>query len=195
MGKFKIIETPIRGLLLIEGKVFRDDRGFFMESYNYKELSEIGFDLEFVQDNHSFSRKGVIRGLHFQLKYPQGKLVRVISGRVFDVAVDLRVNSSTFGKWFGVELTEGDGLQFYIPPGFAHGFISLKENTHFFYKCTEYYHPEDDFGIIWNDPEINISWPLDGLESIIISEKDNKLPSFREVRDILIKENYGEDYE
>lgn len=195
MGKFKIIETPIRGLLLIEGKVFRDDRGFFMESYNYKELSEIGFDLEFVQDNHSFSRKGVIRGLHFQLKYPQGKLVRVISGRVFDVAVDLRVNSSTFGKWFGVELTEGDGLQFYIPPGFAHGFISLKENTHLFYKCTEYYHPEDDFGIIWNDPEINISWPLDGLESIIISEKDNKLPSFREVRDILIKENYGEDYE
>ncbi|MBC7320849.1 dTDP-4-dehydrorhamnose 3,5-epimerase [bacterium] len=195
MGKFRIIETPIKGLLLIETKVFRDDRGFFMESYNQKELKEIGFDLNFVQDNHSFSRKGVIRGLHFQLKYPQGKLVRVISGKVFDVAVDLRVNSPTFGEWFGVELMEGDGLQFYIPPGFAHGFISLEENTHFFYKCTEYYNSEDDFGIIWNDPKLNISWPLDKVENIIVSEKDKKLPSFEEVKDILIRENYGKGYE
>lgn len=195
MGKFRIIETPIKGLLLIETKVFRDDRGFFMESYNQKELKEIGFDLNFVQDNHSFSRKGVIRGLHFQLKYPQGKLVRVISGKVFDVAVDLRVNSPTFGEWFGVELMEGDGLQFYIPPGFAHGFISLEEDTHFFYKCTEYYNSEDDFGIIWNDPKLNISWPLDKVENIIVSEKDKKLPSFKEVKDILIKENYGKGYE
>lgn len=134
-------------------------------------MEEIGLSLNFVQDNHSFSKKGVIRGLHFQLKYPQGKLVRVISGKVFDVAVDLRVDSPTFGKWFGVKLTEGDGLQFYIPPGFAHGFISLEENTHFFYKCTEFYHPEDDFGIIWNDPELNITWHLDEVENIIVSEK------------------------
>lgn len=193
MGKFKIIETPIRGLLLIETKVFRDARGFFIESYNQRELKEMGFDLNFVQDNHSFSKKGVIRGLHFQLKYPQGKLVRVISGKVFDVAVDLRVDSPTFGKWFGVELTEGDGLQFYIPPGFAHGFISLEENTHFFYKCTEFYHPEDDFGIIWNDPELNISWYLNKVENIIISEKDSKLPSFKEIKNILFRENYGKD--
>lgn len=195
MGRFRIVETPIKGLLLIETKVFRDVRGFLMESYNQKELKEIGFDLAFVQDNHSFSKKGVIRGLHFQLRYPQGKLVRVISGRVFDVAVDLRINSPTFGKWFGVELTEGDGLQFYIPPGFAHGFISLEENTHFFYKCTEYYHPEDDFGIIWNDPELNINWPLDRIEGTLISEKDKNLPSFREIKDILIREDYGKDYE
>ncbi|MGC8970840.1 MAG: dTDP-4-dehydrorhamnose 3,5-epimerase [bacterium] len=193
MGKFKIIETPIKGLLLIETKVFKDDRGFFVESYNQRELKEIGLDLNFVQDNHSFSKKGVIRGLHFQLKYPQGKLVRVISGKVFDVAVDLRVDSPTFGEWFGVELIEGDGLQFYIPPGFAHGFISLEENTHFFYKCTEFYHPEDDFGIIWNDPELNINWHLNKVENIIISEKDSKLPSFREVRDILFREDYGKD--
>ena len=193
MGKFKIIETPIKGLLLIETKVFKDDRGFFVESYNQRELKEIGLDLNFVQDNHSFSKKGVIRGLHFQLKYPQGKLVRVISGKVFDVAVDLRVDSPTFGEWFGVELIEGDGVQFYIPPGFAHGFISLEENTHFFYKCTEFYHPEDDFGIIWNDPELNINWHLNKVENIIISEKDSKLPSFREVRDILFREDYGKD--
>ncbi|MGB9681656.1 MAG: dTDP-4-dehydrorhamnose 3,5-epimerase [bacterium] len=190
MGKFRIIETPIKGLLLIETKVFKDTRGFFIESYNQRELKEIGFDLNFVQDNHSFSKKGVIRGLHFQLKYPQGKLVRVISGKVFDVAVDLRVDSPTFGKWFGIELIEGDGVQFYIPPGFAHGFISLEENTHFFYKCTEFYHPEDDFGIIWNDPELNITWHLDKVENIIVSEKDSKLPPFKEIKDTLFKENY-----
>lgn len=188
MGKFKITKTPIEGLLLIETKVFRDNRGFFMESFNVKELEEVEFRLTFVQDNHSMSKKGVLRGLHFQLKYPQGKLVRVISGKVFDVAVDLRLNSPTFGKWFGIELKEGDGLQLYIPPGFAHGFISLEDNTHFFYKCTEYYHPEDDFGIVWNDLEINIDWPLKDINEIVVSEKDSRLPSFREVREILAKE-------
>jgi dTDP-4-dehydrorhamnose 3,5-epimerase len=188
MGKFKIIETPIKGLLIIGTKIFKDDRGFFIESYNLREFEEIGLNLRFVQDNHSKSKKGVLRGLHFQLKYPQGKLVRVISGRVYDVAVDLRIDSPTFGKWFGIELTGENGLQFYIPPGFAHGFISLEDNTHFFYKCTEFYYPDDDLGIIWNDPEININWPLEQVEKLIISDKDKNLPSFREVKELISKE-------
>jgi len=188
MSKFKIIETPIKDLLIIETKIFKDDRGFFLESYNLRDFEEIGLDLKFVQDNISRSKKGVLRGLHFQLRHPQGKLVRVISGRVYDVAVDLRINSPTFGKWVGVELIGENGLQFYIPPGFAHGFISLEDNTHFFYKCTEFYYPDDDLGIIWNDPEINISWPLEGIKELIISDKDKRLPSFREVKELIGRE-------
>jgi len=188
MEKFKVIETPIKGLIVIETKVFRDDRGFFIESYNEREFKEIGLGIDFVQDNHSFSRKGVLRGLHFQLKHPQGKLVRVISGRVFDVAVDLRPNLPTFGKWYGVELSGENALQFYIPPGFAHGFIALEENTHFLYKCTEFYYPNDEVGIIWNDLDLSIRWPINQVEEIIISDKDKKLPTFREVKDLLNKE-------
>ncbi len=185
MEKFKLIETPIKGLLIIENIIFKDDRGFFIESYNKRDFKEIGLSVDFVQDNHSFSKKGVLRGLHFQFKHPQGKLVRVISGRVFDVAVDLRPNSPTFGKWYGVELSGENTLQFYIPPGFAHGFISLEENTHFFYKCTEYYYPKDELGIIWNDPDLNIHWPLDQVGEVIISEKDKSLPKFEEVKEWL----------
>jgi len=188
MEKFKVIETPIKGLFIIETKIYKDDRGFFIESYNKNEFSKLGLEVEFVQDNHSFSKKGVLRGLHFQLKHPQGKLVRVISGRVFDAAVDLRSNSLTFGKWYGVELSDVNGLQFYIPPGFAHGFISLEENTHFFYKCTDFYYPEDELGIVWNDPSIGIECPLDQLDEVIVSEKDKKLPSFDEVKESIAKE-------
>jgi len=188
MSKFKIIETPIKDLLIIETKIFKDDRGFFLESYNLRDFEEIGLDLKFVQDNLSRSKRGVLRGLHFQLTHPQGKLVRVISGRVYDVAVDLRVNSPTFGRWFGIELTGEDGLAFYIPEGFAHGFLTLEDNTYFFYKCTEFYYPNDDLGVIWNDPEINISWPLEGIKELIISDKDKRLPSFREVEELISKE-------
>jgi dTDP-4-dehydrorhamnose 3,5-epimerase len=188
MSKFKIIETPIKDLLIIETKIFKDDRGFFIESYNLRDFEEIGLDLKFVQDNISKSKKGVLRGLHFQLKHPQRKLVRVISGRVYDVAVDLRVNSPTFGRWFGIELTREDGLAFYIPGGFAHGFLTLEDNTYFFYKCTEFYYPDDDLGVIWNDPEINVSWPLEGIRELIISDKDKRLPSFREVKGLIGRE-------
>jgi len=188
MSKFKIIETPIKDLLIIETKIFKDDRGFFLESYNLRDFEEIGLDLKFVQDNLSRSKRGVLRGLHFQLTHPQGKLVRVISGRVYDVAVDLRVNSPTFGRWFGIELTGEDGLAFYIPEGFAHGFLTLEDNTYFFYKCTEFYYPDDDLGVIWNDPEINISWPLEGIKELIISDKDKRLPSFREVKELIGRE-------
>jgi len=188
MSKFKIIETPIKDLLIIETKIFKDDRGFFIESYNLRDFEEIGLDLKFVQDNISKSKKGVLRGLHFQLKHPQRKLVRVISGRVYDVAVDLRVNSPTFGRWFGIELTREDGLAFYIPGGFAHGFLTLEDNTYFFYKCTEFYYPDDDLGVIWNDLEINISWPLEGIKELIISDKDKRLPSFREVKELIGRE-------
>jgi len=188
MDKFKVIETPIKNLLIIETKVFKDDRGFFIESYNLGDFAGLGINANFVQDNHSMSKKGVLRGLHFQLKHPQGKLVRVISRRVYDVAVDLRFNSPTFGKWFGVELSDVNGLQFYIPPGFAHGFISLEENTHFFYKCTDFYYPEDELGIVWNDSFLNIQWPIGHVNEVIISDKDKKLLPFSEVKELIIKE-------
>lgn len=181
MDKFKLIETPIKDLFIIESNVFKDKRGFFIESYNEKEYSKLGIGELFIQDNHSHSKKGVLRGLHFQLKYPQGKLVRVIRGRVFDVAVDLRKDSLTFGRWFGVELSCENNLQFYIPPYFAHGFIVLENNTDLFYKCTEYYHPEDELGIAWNDSILNIKWPLERIKKVIISDKDIELPTFKEV--------------
>jgi dTDP-4-dehydrorhamnose 3,5-epimerase len=188
MEKYKLIETPIKDLLIIETKIYKDDRGFFIESYNLREFANLGINVNFVQDNHSMSKKGVLRGLHFQLKHPQGKLVRVISGRVFDVVVDLRLSSSSFGKWYGVELSGENTLQFYIPPGFAHGFISLCDDTHFFYKCTDFYYPTDELGIIWNDPELNIQWPIHQVDKVIISDKDRKLPTFKELKDLLTKE-------
>ncbi|MFA9398543.1 MAG: dTDP-4-dehydrorhamnose 3,5-epimerase [Clostridiaceae bacterium] len=174
MGKFKIEEAPIKGVYVIEPQVFGDNRGYFMETYNKEEFSAAGLDMEFVQDNQSKSKKGVLRGLHFQKNFPQGKLVRVISGEVFDVAVDIRKNSETYGKWFGVKLSEENKKQFYIPKGFAHGFLVLSETAEFCYKCTEFYHPEDESGIAWNDPNIGIEWPTDGIDKILLSEKDKK---------------------
>ena len=172
MGKFKKKETGIEGLYVIEPTVFEDNRGFFMETYNKKDFEEIGITTEFVQDNHSKSIKGVLRGLHFQKEYPQAKLVKVIKGEVYDVAVDLRKNSKTYGKYYGVTLTEQNKLQFYIPRGFAHGFLVLSEEAEFTYKCDELYHPNDEGGLIWNDKTINIEWPLDKTENIIQSDKD-----------------------
>ncbi|KGG79801.1 dTDP-4-dehydrorhamnose 3,5-epimerase [Caloranaerobacter azorensis H53214] len=180
MGKFKFIETGIKGLYIIEPTVFGDNRGYFMETYNFKDFKEAGLDMTFVQDNQSKSKKGVLRGLHFQYKHPQGKLVRVTKGEVFDVAVDLRKNSKTYGKWYGIVLSEENKKQFYIPEGFAHGFLVLSEEAEFVYKCTDYYHPEDEGGIIWNDPDINIDWPLDRVEEIILSEKDKKWKTLKE---------------
>lgn len=184
MSKFKKIKTGIEGLVIIEPTVFGDQRGFFMESYNKREFDKIGLNAEFVQDNHSRSKKAVLRGLHFQAKYPQGKLVRVTRGSVWDVAVDLREGSSTFGKWYGVLLSEENKKIFYIPEGFAHGFLTLEDGTEFQYKCTDFYYPEYEAGIKWDDTDIGIEWPFErhGLnrEELIISEKDAKLPGLRE---------------
>lgn len=178
MSKFKKIETGIRDLYVIEPTVFGDNRGFFMETYSKKDFNDIGLTMDFVQDNHSKSKKGVLRGLHFQVKHTQGKLVRVTKGSVYDVAIDLRKNSETFGKWYGVELTEENKKMFYIPEGFAHGFLTLEDETEFQYKCTDYYAPEYDSGVLWNDKNINIEWNLEkyGLneETILLSEKDKK---------------------
>ncbi|MEE1008343.1 MAG: dTDP-4-dehydrorhamnose 3,5-epimerase [Agathobacter sp.] len=161
MGQIKVEKNvgEIEGLCVIEPTVHGDERGYFMETYNQKDMEEAGLNMNFVQDNQSCSTKGVLRGLHFQLKYPQGKLVRVVKGRVFDVAVDLRKGSKTFGKWYGVELTEENKKQFYIPEGFAHGFLVLSDIAEFCYKCTDFYHPNDEGGLAWNDPKIGIKWP------------------------------------
>jgi dTDP-4-dehydrorhamnose 3,5-epimerase len=180
MGKFKFTKTSIEGVYIIEPTVFGDDRGYFMETYHQGEFKESGLDLNFVQDNQSKSTKGVIRGLHFQYTKPQGKLVRVIKGEVFDVAVDLRKNSSTYGKWEGVLLSEENKKQFYIPEGFAHGFIVLSDEAEFTYKCTEFYDPEDEGGILWNDPDIGILWPIDDLKEVVLSEKDKKWKTLKE---------------
>jgi len=182
MSKFKKLETPIEGLYIIENTIFGDERGFFMETYNKRDFENMGMDINFVQDNHSASKKGTLRGLHFQKKYPQDKLVRVIKGEVYDVAVDLRKDSKMLGKWFGVLLSEKNKKQLFIPKGFAHGFITLSEIAEFIYKCSDYYHPEDENGIIWNDPEINIDWPIVGIEEIIMSEKDRKWEKFSQWR-------------
>lgn len=161
MGQITVEKNvgQIEGLCVITPAVHGDLRGYFMETYNQKDMEENGLFMNFVQDNQSCSTKGVLRGLHFQKKYPQGKLVRVIKGSVFDVAVDLRPESQTYGKWFGVELTEENKKQFYIPEGFAHGFLVLSDIAEFCYKCTDFYHPGDEGGLAWNDPSINIAWP------------------------------------
>ncbi len=184
MGKFKKVETGIDGLIIIEPTVFGDNRGFFMESYSKKDFLTMGIDAEFVQDNHSKSKKGVLRGLHFQTQHVQGKLVRVTAGAVLDVAVDLRKMSPTFGKYYAVELSADNKKMFYIPPGFAHGFLTLEDNTEFQYKCTDYYAPEFDSGVLWNDSEIGIEWNFEkyGLsaEAILLSDKDKKQQTLQE---------------
>lgn len=159
MGQIKVTKAPIEGLYVIEPAVHGDERGYFMETYSKRDMLEAGLDLDFVQDNQSMSVKGVLRGLHFQKEFPQGKLVRVIKGKVFDVAVDLRSGSDTYGKWFGIELSDENKKQFYIPEGFAHGFLVLSDVAEFCYKCTDFYHPGDEGGLAWNDPEIGIEWP------------------------------------
>lgn len=153
------MKAPIEGLYVIEPAIHSDSRGYFMETYNQNDMHEVGLDMVFVQDNQSMSTKGVLRGLHFQKQFPQGKLVRVIKGRVFDVAVDLRNKSKTYGQWFGTELTDENKKQFYISEGFAHGFLVLSDVAEFCYKVTDFYHPGDEGGLAWNDPEIGVLWP------------------------------------
>ncbi len=159
MAQIKVTPCRIEGLYVIEPALHGDARGYFMETYNQKDMAEFGLNMVFVQDNQSMSTKGVLRGLHFQKQYPQGKLVRVIKGRVFDVAVDLRADSKTYGQWFGVELSESNKKQFYISEGFAHGFLVMSETAEFCYKVTDFYCPGDEGGIAWNDPDIGILWP------------------------------------
>lgn len=185
MEKFIKKETNIDGLLVIETHTFEDQRGFFMETYNKKEFEKLGILNNFVQDNHSKSSKGVLRGLHFQKKYSQAKLVRVVKGKVYDVAVDLRKDSKTYGNYYGIVLTESNKLQFFIPKGFAHGFMVLSDNAEFVYKCDEFYHPEDESGIIWNDKSINIKWPLEeigGESQLILSSKDKMWKKLNDIR-------------
>ena len=174
MGKITVTPCDIEGLYVIEPTVFKDERGYFVETYNQNDMKEAGLDMVFVQDNQSMSTRGVLRGLHFQKQFPQGKLVRVVRGEVFDVAVDLRSDSKTYGKWFGVELSAENMKQFYIPEGFAHGFLVLSDEAEFCYKCTDFYHPGDEGGLAWNDPEIGVEWPLEEGVDLIISEKDQK---------------------
>ena len=178
VGNFTFTETKIQGVVIIEQRCYGDTRGYFMETYKKTDFEAAGLCYEFVQDNQSSSRKGVLRGLHFQKTFPQAKLVRVLRGEVFDVAVDLRRNSSTYGKWVGVLLSEKNKKQFLIPRGFAHGFLVVSENAEFAYKCDELYHPEDEGGIAWDDPDIHIAWPEVG--EIILSEKDKQHPTLKE---------------
>ncbi|WP_308575532.1 dTDP-4-dehydrorhamnose 3,5-epimerase [uncultured Methanosphaera sp.] len=185
MAKFTFNETSIKGVYVIETQVFGDERGYFMETYQKDIFDEAGIDVNFVQDNQSRSKKGVLRGLHFQYTQPQGKLVRVIKGEVFDVAVDLRSDSPTYGKWEGVILSEENKKQFYIPEGFAHGFVVLSDIAEFTYKCTDFYNPDDEGGILWNDPEIGINWPIDDIDEIILSKKDEKWKTLAETKDDL----------
>ena len=159
MGQIKVTKCPIEGLYIIEPAVHGDARGYFMETYNQRDMEEAGLTMNFVQDNQSCSTKGVLRGLHFQKEFPQGKLVRTVKGRVFDVAVDLRSDSKSYGQWYGVELSEENKKQFYISEGFAHGFLVLSDIAEFCYKCTDFYHPGDEGGLAWNDPAIGIQWP------------------------------------
>lgn len=176
---FEFKETEIKDLLLIQSKKFGDDRGFFVETFKKSDFLAAGIKEEFVQDNHSCSEKGVLRGIHFQSEpMAQGKLVRVTKGKVWDVAVDLRKDSETFGKWHGIELSAENGTMFYVPPGFGHGFVTLEDDTHFMYKCTNEYSPDHDGGIRWDDPELGIEWPLKDVQ---VSAKDAILPLLSEV--------------
>ena len=183
MGKFKKIQTSIDGVYIIEPTVFGDNRGYFMETYNKADFEEIGLEYDFIQDNQSKSKKGVLRGLHFQKENSQAKLVRCIKGEVFDVAVDLRPGSKTYGKWEGIILTEENKKMFMIPRGFAHGFLVLSDQAEFSYKIDNVYTPEAEGGLAWNDPDVAIDWPMGDLkpEDLITSEKDGKWPSLKEL--------------
>lgn len=174
----KITNTKLPDILIVEPDVYEDERGYFLETWNAKKYSEQGLSQSFVQDNRSRSGSGVLRGLHYQLKHPQGKLVGVTSGKVYDVAVDIRIGSPTVGQWVGVELSDENHKQLYIPPGFAHGFFVMSKSADFVYKCTDFYAPGDEYGIIWNDPDLGIEWPSD---KATVSEKDASSPSFKEM--------------
>ncbi len=178
MSNFTFTETKIKGVYIIDVKTYGDARGYFMETYKESDFKAAGLDYTFVQDNQSSSRKGVLRGLHFQKTFPQAKLVRVLRGEVFDVAVDLRKGSETYGQWVGVLLSGENKRQFMIPRGFAHGFVVVSDEAEFAYKCDELYHPEDEGGIMWNDPAIGVEWPDVG--NLLLSEKDKKHPSLAE---------------
>lgn len=178
MGNFTFEKCEIEGLYIVTPKVFGDKRGYFLETYNYEDFANNGLNMNFVQDNQSMSKKGVLRGLHFQKTYPQGKLVTVLSGEIYDVAVDLRNNSKTFGQYKGIILSEENKKMFYIPEGFAHGFLVLSDMAKFAYKCTNFYHPEDEGGIIYNDKTINIDWNIKEDIQLIMSDKDKKQPIF-----------------
>ncbi|MBR1842200.1 MAG: dTDP-4-dehydrorhamnose 3,5-epimerase [Oscillospiraceae bacterium] len=180
VGNFTFSETEIKDVYIIDVKTYGDKRGYFMETYKKSDFEKAGLHYDFVQDNQSSSRKGVLRGLHFQKTYPQAKLVRVLKGEVFDVAVDLRKGSETYGKWVGVLLSEENHRQFMIPRGFAHGFVVVSESAEFAYKCDDLYHPEDEGGIAWNDPDVGIEWPEVG--EVILSEKDTKNPKLSECK-------------
>ena len=185
MGKITVTPCDIEGLYVIEPTVFKDERGYFVETYNQNDMKEAGLDMVFVQDNQSSSRKGVLRGLHFQINYPQDKLVRVVSGEVFDVAVDLREGSPTYGQWYGVLLSAENKKQFFIPKNFAHGFVVLSDSAEFAYKCTDFYHPNDEGGLYFDDPEIGVEWPMpEGMtkEDLIISEKDHKWGGIKDLK-------------
>ncbi|MBU3108869.1 dTDP-4-dehydrorhamnose 3,5-epimerase [Clostridium gasigenes] len=181
MSNFNFIKTKIKDLYIIEPRVFGDDRGYFMETYSKREFYEAGLTMEFVQDNESKSKKGVLRGMHFQTKNTQGKLVRVTQGEVYDVAVDLRKGSKTYGMWEGILLTAENKKQFYVPEGFAHGFLVVSEEAVFNYKCTNFYSPEYDSGLLWNDKDVAIEWPLDGIDEILLSEKDKVQKTLKEL--------------
>ncbi|BAZ99770.1 MULTISPECIES: dTDP-4-dehydrorhamnose 3,5-epimerase [Methanothermobacter] len=180
MAEFRFIKTSLDGAIIIEPEVYTDERGYFMETFNEAMFQENGLEVRFVQDNESMSVRGVLRGLHFQREKPQGKLVRVIRGEIFDVAVDLRKNSDTYGEWTGVRLSDENRREFFIPEGFAHGFLALSDECIVNYKCTELYHPEYDSGIPWDDPDIGIDWPLEMVDDLIISEKDRNWKPLRE---------------
>ena len=180
MGNFTFTETKIRGVYIIDVMSFGDERGYFMETYKETDFREAGLDYTFIQDNQSASRRGVLRGLHFQKQFPQAKLVRVLRGEVFDVAVDLRKGSDTYGQWVGVTLSGENKRQFMIPRGFAHGFLVLSESAEFAYKCDQVYHPEDEGGLLWNDPDIGVQWPEAG--KILLSERDRKNPTLAQAR-------------
>lgn len=180
MGQIKVTTCEIEGLKVIEPRVFGDERGYFFESYNYNDFKKAGIPQVFVQDNQSASKRGVLRGLHFQKNFPQDKLVRVIRGKVFDVAVDLRKDSKTYGKWFGVVLSEDNKKQFFIPKNFAHGFLVLSDYAEFAYKCTDFYHPDDEGGLLYNDPDIGVEWPFEEGVELILSDKDQKWSGIKE---------------
>lgn len=175
----KVTTTSLEGVLIIEPKVFADHRGFFLETYNEQRYRENGLDVRFVQDNHSKSQRGILRGLHYQIKRPQAKLVWAVAGAIWDVAVDIRVGSKTYGQWFGMTLDAEKKQQLYVPAGFAHGFAVLSETAEVFYKCTDLYDPKDEGGVIWNDPDLKISWPID---QPVLSAKDAALPPLKDAK-------------
>ncbi|CAN2039132.1 dTDP-4-dehydrorhamnose 3,5-epimerase [Candidatus Magnetomoraceae bacterium gMMP-15] len=174
----EIIQTPIDGVLILKPRVFNDERGFFIESHHQKRYADVGIDAVFVQDNLSFSQKGILRGLHFQKEHPQAKLIQVIQGEIFDVAVDIRPDSPDFGKWAGVYLSDQNHRQFFIPKGFAHGFCVLSKTAYVYYKCSDFYNSEDEAGILWSDPDLNIDWPV---INPVLSSKDIENPLLKNI--------------